>query len=75
MVIRDNQNGASVVLQARSTNAIVIDDKVTVPVSFALTKAAPTDEDDAGTPGELRVSGSTLYLYSSATSKWRMPEL
>ena len=71
MQIRNNAIGGSVVLIARTTNSIIIDDKVTVPVSFALTKAAPSGEDDAGTPGEIRVSGNTLYLYSSATSKWR----
>jgi hypothetical protein len=71
MYIRDNKNAGSVVLQARSTNAIIVDDKVTVPVSFVLTKAAPANEDAAGTHNELRVSGNTLYLYSSATSKWR----
>jgi hypothetical protein len=71
MYVRNNMGSGSVVLQARSVNAIVVDDKVTVPVSFVLTKAAPADEDAAGTHNELRVSGNTLYLYSSATSKWR----
>jgi hypothetical protein len=71
MYVRNNMGAGSVVLQARSTNAIVIDDKVTVPVSLVLTKAAPAAEDSPGTHNELRVAGNTLYLYSSATSAWR----
>ena len=35
MQLRNNTVGGSVVLMARSANAIVVDDKVTIPVSFS----------------------------------------
>jgi hypothetical protein len=71
MYIRDNQNGASVVLQARSANAIVIDDKVTIPVPLVLTKAAPSSAIDTGTKGEIRVDGTYIYVCTATNIWWR----
>jgi hypothetical protein len=69
MYVRNNMGAGAVVLQARSTNAIVIDDKVTVPISFILTKAGPNTSGTAGTQHEIRVDDS--YIYVKTSGAWK----
>jgi hypothetical protein len=70
MYVRNNMGSGSVVLQARSTNAIVVDDKVTIPVSLVLTKGAPSSATDTGIVGEIRVDDTYIYVCTSSNI-WR----